>query len=127
MKVYKLQDGKYYDKAKIDAWLERSSVNLEKEEVEIAVDYPDATLDDIVDGVFSLEAYNNRKLAELRKRREIECFSVINRGKLWYNKITSEQEIELTNWYNAWLDVTETGVIPVRPDFINKKLIEEVL
>ena len=126
MKVYKINN-QYFDKARVDAWLETNGKNIIYEEIELAEDYPDATLDDIVDGAFSLGAYNNRKLNELRKRREIECFSVINRGKLWYNKITSEQEIELTNWYNAWLDVTETGVIPVRPDFIDKKLIEEVL
>ena len=126
MIVYKINN-QYFDKARIDAWLERTGTNLIYEEIELAKDYPDATLDDITDGEFSLEAYNNRKLNELRKRRETECFSVINRGKLWYNKLTSEEEIALTEWYNAWLDVTETKVIPVRPDFIDKKLIEEVL
>ena len=56
----------------------------------------------------------------LRARREIECFSIINRGQLWYNKLTEEQKVELDNWYNAWLDVTETMVIPEKPNWLEE-------
>jgi len=61
----------------------------------------------------------------LRKRRETECFSVINRGKIWYNCITDEQLGELNSWYQKWLNVTETMVVPVKPTWINNKIISE--
>lgn len=53
-----------------------------------------------------------RKVDEIRSRRETECFPVINRGLLWYEKLTVTQKIELTKWYQAWLDATNTGVVP---------------
>lgn len=53
--------------------------------------------------------------AELRQRRETECFSVINRGQLWYGTLTESKTQELQGWYQAWLDVTETGQVPERP------------
>ena len=58
------------------------------------------------------------ELQNLRQQREQECFSIINRGKLWYDNLTEEQLIELNTWYNAWLDVTETKVMPERPSWI---------
>lgn len=61
----------------------------------------------------------------LRRRREVECFSIINRGKPWYDLLTIEQEAELKEWYLAWLNVTETQVIPVRPKWLNEKLDQE--
>ncbi len=51
---------------------------------------------------------NQRTAEELRVRREKECFSVINRGEMWYSLLTDEQKEELKVWYKAWLDVTET-------------------
>lgn len=58
------------------------------------------------------------RIAYLRNLREEECFSVINRGKFWYNTLTSEQERELNNWYQCWLDVTKNGIIPTRPNWL---------
>ena len=55
----------------------------------------------------------------MRRQREIICFSVINRGKLWYDKLTEAQLEELDAWYNAWLDVTETLVVPETPSWID--------
>lgn len=55
---------------------------------------------------------------ELRLTRQLECFSVINRGKLWYDSLTETQLRELREWYQAWLDVTETSEIPVRPQWL---------
>ena len=57
-------------------------------------------------------------LQRLRNKREVECFSIINRGALWYNTLTEEQLVELQDWYKAWLDVTETRVIPEKLDWI---------
>ena len=59
------------------------------------------------------------KLASLRERREKECFSVVNRGWIWYSSLTLAQWRELRTWYLAWLKVTETGAIPDRPTWID--------
>lgn len=57
-------------------------------------------------------------LADLRSRRETECFSVINRGQLWYEGVSLTQLLELREWYKAWLNVTETRVVPERPTWL---------
>ena len=54
----------------------------------------------------------------LRRRRERACFSYINRGYLWYSKLTDEQKAELATWYQAWLDVTETKIVPTAPEWL---------
>ena len=54
----------------------------------------------------------------LRFKREKVCFPYINRGVLWYNKLTTEQKVELDAWYQAWLDVTDTKVIPESPEWL---------
>ena len=59
-----------------------------------------------------------KELQELRQQREVECFLIINRGQLWYSTLTEEQLLELNTWYNAWLDVTETKIIPEKPSWI---------
>ena len=60
----------------------------------------------------------NKQIEELRKQREQECFSIINRGQLWYSTLTTEQYRELQTWYQAWLDVTETLVVPEKPGWL---------
>lgn len=62
----------------------------------------------------------------LRARRVSECFSVINRGKAWYDLLTLEQEAELKEWYEKWLNVTETFIVPKEPSWLNSKLNTEV-
>ena len=57
-------------------------------------------------------------LQVIRARREQECFSVVNRGKVWYNKLSKEQEEELAAWYEAWLEAPEKKVVPIRPTWI---------
>ena len=51
----------------------------------------------------------------LRTLRETECFSVINRGQLWYSMLTTEQIEELKKWYEEWLNVTDTLIVPEKP------------
>lgn len=51
----------------------------------------------------------------LRQLRERECFNAVNRGQVWYELLTDSQKQELKNWYQKWLDVTETFVIPTKP------------
>lgn len=58
------------------------------------------------------------KKAEYRLRREKECFSVINRGQLWYEGVSIAQLLELRQWYQAWLNATETMVVPEKPTWL---------
>lgn len=57
--------------------------------------------------------------ASLRERREKECFSVVNRGWIWYSTLTLSQWRELRTWYIAWLKVTETMTPPERPSWVD--------
>lgn len=61
----------------------------------------------------------------LRKKREEICFPIINRGKLWYDSLSSEQYQELKDWYKKWLDVTETNITPETPKWLNDKIVME--
>ena len=65
-----------------------------------------------------LEINNARELTELRNKREKQCFPYINRGQLWYGKLTDAQKDELSSWYQAWLDVTETKSVPTSPAWL---------
>jgi hypothetical protein len=62
---------------------------------------------------------DEQKLKILRQQREKICFSIINRGELWYSRLTEEQKNELNIWYDAWLDVTETQIIPETPEWLS--------
>ena len=79
----------------------------------------------LLDGklVYNGEAYEAHVVeemrTELRLRREKECFSVINRGQLWYEGVSLTQLLELRQWYKAWLNVTETMVVPEKPAWLD--------
>ncbi len=62
--------------------------------------------------------WEEEQLERLRRERARVCFSVINRGQAWYATLTPEQNEELQAWYRAWLDVTETKVVPETPSWI---------
>lgn len=64
------------------------------------------------------EWQNEHELKMLRRRREAECFPVINRGYLWCTQLTEQQLVELNEWYTDWLNVTETLVMPETPDWL---------
>lgn len=80
----------------------------------------------IVDGVLTLDEdklnsdKESTELNELRILREKECFPLINRGALWYARLTDEQMGELDLWYQKWLDVTKTKEIPIKPIWLKK-------
>lgn len=57
-----------------------------------------------------------------RELRNKICFPIINRGRLWYDNLNNEQEGQLKEWYECWLKVTDTYVIPNCPKWINSKL-----
>ena len=70
------------------------------------------------------DVYAERELMNLRMMRETECFAIVNRGKLWYDRLTDAQYKELDEWYQAWLNVTESKTksggfkIPDRPKWL---------
>ncbi|WP_235323136.1 phage major capsid protein [Anaeromassilibacillus senegalensis] len=59
-------------------------------------------------------------LSALRTRRERECFTYINRGQLWYARLSAAQLAELSAWYIKWLDVTRTRQIPDKPAWLDE-------
>jgi hypothetical protein len=66
----------------------------------------------------SLAVYNEELQNNLRARRETECFAIVNRGIVWYDTLEEWQRNELSNWYTAWLNVTETLNVPVKPEWL---------
>ena len=66
-----------------------------------------------------IELEDQKVINSLRLQREKECFSYVNRGELWYERLTAVQKEELNTWYQAWLDVTETKVIPEAPEWLD--------
>lgn len=69
-----------------------------------------------------VKSETKKELDYLRALREKQCFAIVNRGKLFYDQLTIEQEEELRIWYFKWLNVTETFEIPARPSFLNEKI-----
>lgn len=70
------------------------------------------------DADYSTQQAQEQLKEEYRQRRETECFTVINRGQLWYEGISLSQLLELRTWYKAWLKVTETMIVPDRPAWL---------
>ena len=60
----------------------------------------------------------NQVKEEWRIMRESECFSVINRGPIWYDELTNAQKSELKAWYKEWLKVTDTLAKPTKPSWL---------
>ena len=55
----------------------------------------------------------------LRFRRQRDCFDLIDgKSNMWYQMLTPEQNDELKKWYQAWLDVTDTKVMPTKPEWL---------
>lgn len=135
LKSYDLEEGYLKPDKLFIAHHEAVEAVAEQGHYEVVAEYPNGGKDVewIVDipGVEAKEAYDEeeniyvfvpfteeQKTERLRYRRERECFPIINRGGLWYNRLTEEQKTELDVWYQAWLDVTETRTVPPKPFWI---------
>lgn len=70
---------------------------------------------------------NNKAIQRnvIREQRAKICFPIINRGRLWYDRLTEEQVAELRDWYSAWLDAPDTLIVPKTPEWVNLKTTEE--
>lgn len=101
----------------------------------VEIEAPDDLLEDfkqhpeaykVADGVLVLDADKLKAdadaaaLSALRTRRERECFTYINRGQLWYARLSAAQLAELSAWYVKWLDVTRTRQIPDKPAWLDE-------
>lgn len=111
-----IDENKYLTCFCIDAELENGIEVAEPDDLESFIDtfsaykYEDGNL--ILDEQ-KLQSVNDICIAdELRLKREKACFPIINRGELWYSRLTADQKKELDTWYQAWLDVTDTNVLP---------------
>lgn len=75
----------------------------------------------VEDGVVVERQYEEKPeeeiLNELRKQREVECFKVTDKT-LWFYTLPEEQKEDVLKWYQEWLDVTETKVIPTKPSWL---------
>lgn len=72
--------------------------------------------DNIEKTLFSLNVEEQKKV--LRQIREKECYSIVNRGDVWYKRLNDYQKAEVDEWYQKWLDVTETFDIPQKPSWL---------
>ena len=68
---------------------------------------------------YTAEELVEQQRGALRARRAAECFPIVNRGALWYDKLTAEQRSELSAWYEKWLDAPQTLYAPVAPSWIS--------
>lgn len=59
-----------------------------------------------------------KEIEMIRLTREEECFPVINRGGIWYDTLTEQEKSDLMDWYQAWLNATDTLVIPEKPSWL---------
>lgn len=64
----------------------------------------------------------------LRARRQKECFDIISHGSFIIKLLENVADIpsftqrlnEFQQWYQGWLDVTETNIIPQYPTWIQQ-------
>ncbi|MBO5395025.1 MAG: hypothetical protein J6A28_03910 [Clostridia bacterium] len=100
----------YYDEnysAKAE-WCNQNDCHIE----EVDVDYEGQRR-------FVIKENDKQSLEEiLRYERSEQCFPIINRGKLWYDSLSSAQLQELTSWYQAWLDAPATKIMPSKPKWL---------
>lgn len=93
-----------------------------KKVVDVAYVAPKEAYDEYEDILYLVPLTNEEIIEQLREQREIECFSIINRGQLWYNTLTTEQVNELNQWYMAWLDLPNNyntnKTIPQKPSWL---------
>lgn len=117
-----IDENKYLTCFCIDAELENGIEVSDPDDIESFIDtfkaykYEDGNL--ILDEQ-KLQSVNDTRISdELRFKREKACFPIVNRGEIWYGRLSAEQKEELCTWYQAWLDVTETKVVPAAPKWL---------
>lgn len=59
-----------------------------------------------------------KDLQHMRNVRNHVCFTIINRGQLWYEELSHNQLEQLKKWYQDWLDFPQTLKVPIAPDWL---------
>lgn len=72
----------------------------------------------IINEEYKAEREQEQKVWEIRNKRDEICFPVINRGEAWYRTLSDKQKEELQDWYQKWLDATETLTEPEPPEWL---------
>ena len=81
-----------------------------------------------IEEVLVYKLFTEEEIKEnLRFERQMQCFEIINRGEMFWNylwaKYTPEdiaiKKQEIQAWYNNWLDVTNTKIIPSKPIWLD--------
>lgn len=57
----------------------------------------------------------DKKKEDIRRKRSREFATYLDRSPYFFEKLSEEQDAELREWYQAWLDAPATLVIPDRP------------
>lgn len=104
-------------------------IGLYKTEVDRIMEVDEQTYNKIINGDigYAWHYINDEWVKELvadtetlKEMRAIYCFYLLdNRSKFWWDNLTEEQNNELKQWYQDWLKVTETKVIPTKPEWLN--------
>ena len=82
--------------------------------------------------VENVEANKELELEQLRQQRQTDCFDIFNRNsyqvddsrysegyrRLMMTELNEVQQAELKEWYEAWCDVTDTLVMPTKPEWL---------
>lgn len=116
VKEYKNEKGEVYGKEVIEIF------DIEPQEAREAYDEYENILVYIP---YTDEEQREIAAEKLRIKRKEVCYSVINRGKLWYDTLTDEQYMELVEWYYAWLDAPSTLEEPETPEWVNGTVNKE--
>ena len=79
--------------------------------------YEDGELVEDPEAMKELRVFHQKE--SIRRQREDLCFPYINRGNLWYQRLSRERLEQLKQWYEAWLDAPETMTIPETPEWLD--------
>lgn len=83
---------------------------------------PKDAWDEYEECAYIIPLTDEEKKARLRTKRENLCFSILDRSKFWYDTLTAEETKELKEWYEKWLNVTETMVEPETPKWLKSEV-----
>lgn len=118
----------YYDKEGFHATQNENNTRYPMTEEEVQTLFDEMNSKDQSEDVWRFSPDENGKpvivkidvdyIPLYRRMREKDCFPVINRGSFWYNTLTETQKNEIQAWYQEWLDVTETLILPHKPTWL---------
>lgn len=82
--------------------------------------YEDGELAEDPEAMKELRVFHQQE--SIRRQREELCFPYINRGNLWYQRLSRERLEQLGQWYEAWLDAPQTLETPGRLPWLDEEI-----